>query len=789
MAEAKFDRGSEKIHDVWFEGVTFEAAGRTAQENGETENEKLHGNLQRGFSGADIFVTEGKVSGTCNFGSCVLLQNPSTWGKEDTTMRRFIVTAAHCVSSFHFGKVKKVSQLRLRIPLLPWQDFPEDTQKYQAGIAETMHLYDSILVEKSQIFIHEKFDGNWNCGYDVALVAIPEMTPSAVASGLFFDIYDMDSFPDSISVNGYPIARDNKGKWNTHIPYCSKLGREDDEEEEWMLAIRKPTKKSKARMVDYPLATHPGISGGALIVDEIVIGIHNAKKSKTAGHGTIFTKELKSWMENIHSNWDTSLGQYFPPEKALSPTSLEDANLELKKLREELKQQREAMEQQKAELMKQMKQQKREQMEQHKAEMDRLTEEMDKQMMLQKRKMERQKVEEMKHQKAKIMEQVEREKQKEMESHKAEIYRLRADLMGQIERQKREMEVKLEEERRSFQSEMKTFNGGGRLSKVSPNDDVQKEEEVLAKKEIKFDFKEIARRPCIRTLKGHAYYIKTIHLGPEEKHLFSGSDDNKIIMWNMETYEKMKTFTGHTGRVNFITAMRNGFLLSGGNDALVKKWNIESGKCVQTEKFEYNLYSISITSDERIAAIAPSPKKTNATTSLVNIDTLVVSRTCKGGLHYITNDDKTIVAATNDSKSITVYQMSDLKVVNTIEYGSRIWKLVVNSCSSIVVTGTEGGEIVVWNVVDKSRLTTLKNAHSRVIYSLILTKDEQFLLSCSADKTVKMWSMNGFGCVATLTSQKFFCAALDNNNTRLYTGNTNGLIEVWYLRDVEEEND
>ena len=48
--------------------------------------------------------------------------------------------------------------------------------------------------------------------------------------------------------------------------------RDEDEEEEWSLAIRKPAKKSKARMVAYPLATHPGISGGAFVVDDIVVG-------------------------------------------------------------------------------------------------------------------------------------------------------------------------------------------------------------------------------------------------------------------------------------------------------------------------------------------------------------------------------------------------------------------------------------------------------------------------------------------------------------------------------------
>merc|ERR1719354_359074 len=153
------------------------------------------------------------------------------------------------------------------------------------------------------------------------MIAIPEIAPSSSASALFFDIYDRATFPKSICVNGFPIARDNLGKWHSHIPYYSKLIRSEDDEEEWSLDFRKAEKKSKAWLVDYPLKTKPGISGGVVIVndgsDEMVIGIHVAKKSDNAGHGTIFTNGLKSWMEKIYLKWDDSLGEYSAPTSVL----------------------------------------------------------------------------------------------------------------------------------------------------------------------------------------------------------------------------------------------------------------------------------------------------------------------------------------------------------------------------------------------------------------------------------------------------------------------------------------
>ena len=64
--------------------------------------------------------------------------------------------AAHCVSEDNFGKAKKYEELRLRVPLIPWDGFPQDSKNYKAGWENTKHLFDEIVVQKDQIFIHKK---------------------------------------------------------------------------------------------------------------------------------------------------------------------------------------------------------------------------------------------------------------------------------------------------------------------------------------------------------------------------------------------------------------------------------------------------------------------------------------------------------------------------------------------------------------------------------------------------------------------------------------------------------
>ena len=48
------------------------------------------------------------------------------------------------------------------------------------------------------------YDGRWQSGHDIALIAIPET--EAGLQSFVFNIYEWgDSYPDSASVNGFPM--------------------------------------------------------------------------------------------------------------------------------------------------------------------------------------------------------------------------------------------------------------------------------------------------------------------------------------------------------------------------------------------------------------------------------------------------------------------------------------------------------------------------------------------------------------------------------------------------------
>ncbi|MEA5519495.1 hypothetical protein [Limnoraphis robusta] len=80
----------------------------------------------------------------------------------------------------------------------------------------------------------------------------------------------------------------------------------------------------------------------------------------------------------------------------------------------------------------------------------------------------------------------------------------------------------------------------------------------------------------IRTLKGHDDYVFSVSISNDSKTIVSGSSDSTIKVWNLETGEEIRTLTGHNGPVNSVSISNDSkTIVSGGDDYTIKVWNID----------------------------------------------------------------------------------------------------------------------------------------------------------------------------------------------------------------------
>jgi WD40 repeat protein len=68
----------------------------------------------------------------------------------------------------------------------------------------------------------------------------------------------------------------------------------------------------------------------------------------------------------------------------------------------------------------------------------------------------------------------------------------------------------------------------------------------------------------------------------QQNTILSGSTDRLIRLWDIETGELKKFYSGHTRSIKCLEVLSKRFFASGSNDTTIKIWHLKTGKCVKT---------------------------------------------------------------------------------------------------------------------------------------------------------------------------------------------------------------
>ena len=85
----------------------------------------------------------------------------------------------------------------------------------------------------------------------------------------------------------------------------------------------------------------------------------------------------------------------------------------------------------------------------------------------------------------------------------------------------------------------------------------------------------------IAVLSGHTHTVDCLAFLPDGTSLISGSFDQTIKLWDMQTGGVVRSFQGHTGPVYSISISPNcTTIVSGSHDKTIHLWDIQTGKCL-----------------------------------------------------------------------------------------------------------------------------------------------------------------------------------------------------------------
>jgi hypothetical protein len=194
--------------------------------------------------------------------------------------------------------------------------------------------------------------------------------------------------------------------------------------------------------------------------------------------------------------------------------------------------------------------------------------------------------------------------------------------------------------------------------------------------------------------------------------LVSGSADQTVRLWDLETKRQTGILSGHTGEVIFVAISPDEKLIaSAGADKTIKIWDADKQTLVRTLKGHES-----------------------------EVDTVAFSR-----------DGKYVVSGSTD-KTVRLWEAESGNLVKTF-YGheSKINAVLFSGDDKEIISGGQDKTVRIWNIAGEAEGRTLKG-HAGTVYSVALTADGKWLASASADGSVIVWNHETRGRLSTLIS-------------------------------------
>jgi COMPASS component SWD3 len=211
---------------------------------------------------------------------------------------------------------------------------------------------------------------------------------------------------------------------------------------------------------------------------------------------------------------------------------------------------------------------------------------------------------------------------------------------------------------------------------------------------------------------GHHNYIYSIAFSPKGNMLVSGSYDEAVYLWDVRAARVMRSLPAHSDPVSAVDFVRDGTLIvSCSHDGLIRVWDTATGQCLRTLVHEDNA---------PVSAVKFSPNGKYILAWTLD--------SCIRLWNYIEGKGKCV--KTYQGHVNGEYSLSGaFGTYDDDEKGNQY---------AFVASGSEEGEVVLWDVSSKNVLQRLEG-HEGTVLSVDTHPTEKLIVSAGLDRTVRLW--------------------------------------------------
>jgi WD40 repeat protein len=216
----------------------------------------------------------------------------------------------------------------------------------------------------------------------------------------------------------------------------------------------------------------------------------------------------------------------------------------------------------------------------------------------------------------------------------------------------------------------------------------------------------------------------------------TGSSDNTIKIWNIDTHTLVNTYYGHTNYIQTLVVLPGGLLASFSADSTIRVWNTQA-QTVSVVSVPSSGW-MRFLNGNLVVALSQATNKL-ATYDPTTLAQQVVFST--GTISY--NDFDALVPSGNiiagGVNILDVYNSASGGLVRANTYSGNIVRVKLLPDNVTLACGLNAGPVVLFNT-NRNEFGSSYSVHALYITFLDVTPDQLSLLSGSEDHTLILWS-------------------------------------------------
>ena len=248
---------------------------------------------------------------------------------------------------------------------------------------------------------------------------------------------------------------------------------------------------------------------------------------------------------------------------------------------------------------------------------------------------------------------------------------------------------------------------------------------------------------------GHDAPLYCLVASPDGTEIFSGSWDNTVRRWSVQTGQCLQVYRGHTNDVYCVALLPNRDIVSGSSDFSIKIWSRLTGDCLHTLTGHTSLvFGLTVCPNGDVVSASQDRSlrvwRAGNSSSDPYFCRQIIANAHSAAVWCITTvpgADDLITGGGRNDPTVKVWRRAnasaDYLCFETLAGHTGGVRSVAVMADGRIVSGSEDKNVKIWSLVTKSCVDTLMGHSGSVAGVAVLPYNE--LVSGSHDKTLKIW--------------------------------------------------